>query len=77
MFSNLLKDVDGIDIWVTFAKNADETWRVEFRSREVPINEVAIKWGGGGHKLASGAKIDSLDSAPLIITDLVQLLHQT
>jgi phosphoesterase RecJ-like protein len=25
MFSNLLKDVDGIDIWVTFAKNADET----------------------------------------------------
>lgn len=74
MFANLLKDINGIDIWVTFAINQDATWRVEFRSKQVPINEVARKWGGGGHPLASGAKINDLADAKLIIADLQALL---
>jgi len=74
MFANLLKDIDGIDIWVTFAANEDKTWRVEFRSKGIPVNGVATKWGGGGHKQASGAIIANLDDAQKIVRDLQKLI---
>lgn len=68
-FSNALKDIKGIDIWITFSAREDKSWRVEFRSNELAINDLAVKWGGGGHKLASGAIIDDLEQAMQIIKD--------
>lgn len=76
LFSGVIQNVKGVDIWVTFAANADGTWRVEFRSKAVPINEIAIKYGGGGHVLASGAIIKSLDQKDAIIKDLQNLLKK-
>jgi len=74
MFANLLKDVEGIDIWVSFSANENNQWRVEFRSKEIPVNLVASKWGGGGHKLASGAIINNLEEAKNVIQDLQNLI---
>lgn len=34
-----------------------DTYKINIRSRELPINEVAEKYNGGGHKLASGARL--------------------
>ena len=33
--------------------------KVNIRSRGPVINEIAMKYNGGGHKLASGARIKS------------------
>lgn len=34
-----------------------EVFKINIRSRDIPINEVAEKMGGGGHKFASGARL--------------------
>lgn len=74
-FANLLKDIDGVDIWITFAFREDKRWRVEFRSKEIAINQIAVQWGGGGHKLASGAIVDTLDQAMQIVSDTKKIIN--
>lgn len=55
---NLIANIEGADAWIFFIEYNDEDHiRVEFRSLGLPVNEVAIKFGGGGHLRASGAKL--------------------
>ena len=44
--------------------------RGSIRSRGPVINEIAAKYNGGGHKLASGAKVMTMDEAEALIKDL-------
>ncbi|WP_026389204.1 DHH family phosphoesterase [[Acholeplasma] multilocale] len=76
-FSNILKNIKGIDVWITFAIREDGRYRVEFRSKELTINSIAVKWGGGGHALASGAIIDNLDQAMQVIDDMNELIRES
>ena len=74
---NIFSNIDGIGIWCSITEDPqpnDYCWRISIRSKEVPINGVATKWGGGGHAQASGARIDSLDDLPAFIKDLEDLL---
>ncbi|WP_027063013.1 DHH family phosphoesterase [Mesoplasma seiffertii] len=73
-FSNLLKGVAGIDIWIVFSIREDGKYRVEFRSKDLQINGIAAKWGGGGHRLAAGAIIDNLEQAMEIVADANELI---
>jgi len=54
----------GVEVAALFAETADGRVKVSLRSRErVDVNAVCRRFGGGGHRLASGAKVaDSLDS---------------
>ncbi len=69
---NCLSHIKGIKIWVFFVSK-DNKVKVELRSAGLPINEVAKKYNGGGHKLASGAIIDSFDQVDAIVKDLDDL----
>ena len=40
---------------------------------EIPINEIASKYGGGGHKYASGARLKSWIDADNLIKDLDEI----
>jgi len=72
---NLFHFVDGINIWCAITEDLKENcFRVSLRSEIVPINEVATKWRGGGHKNASGAKLLSLSELNDFINDLDNLL---
>ncbi|PPE06181.1 DHH family phosphoesterase [Mesoplasma corruscae] len=73
-FSNLLKDIENVHIWLSFSARIDGKWRVEFRSTGVPINELAIKWGGGGHLQASGAIVETIEDCLAIVEEANQLL---
>ncbi len=66
---NLLSSMEEHDIWFLVYQK-DDKYKVSLRSRRVPINEIAAKYNGGGHKLASGCKIDSLEDLPKLIKDL-------
>ena len=66
---NLLSGIEGIHVWVFFVEYEDYI-RVEFRSDGPPVNATAAAYGGGGHLLASGAKIHSWDTAGQIVDDL-------
>jgi len=68
---NTMSGIKGIDIWVNFTE--DETAKTviaEIRSSKYNINEVAVKYGGGGHQLASGATLKSFEEADAMLLDL-------
>lgn len=67
-----LADVRGMKCWVFFIEDIKEI-RVRLRSKGPIINEIAKKYGGGGHPLASGASVKTWEEADLVIADLKKL----
>lgn len=58
---NYFANVDGYPIWCSFAEYDNGRVRCEFRSNGPQVQPVAASFGGGGHALASGAQLKSLD----------------
>ena len=56
-------------IWIAFIEADDGSIRVRLRSRFVTINEVAEKYGGGGHDCASGATVHGRKEMKALIAD--------
>ncbi len=72
---NLMAGVKETEIWCNFT--FDETKNAvigEFRSRSIPIVDVAKKYGGGGHLLACGATLKDFKEADLVISDFIDLI---
>lgn len=71
-----MSGVDGIDIWVNFTEDEENNVVVaELRSNKYNINQIAVKYGGGGHLNASGASLKSFDEADLMLEDLDKLVR--
>lgn len=56
---NTLADTEGIVNFLFFAENEDGHISSEFRSNNTPVNDIAFKFGGGGHMLAAGASLEN------------------
>lgn len=74
---NMVYTLSGINeatIWLlaTYDKEINK-WRVSMRSRFNTINEVANEFGGGGHRLAAAARVDSINDVRKIIDRLVEV----
>lgn len=68
---NDLKFVNEILIWVFFSEDVKTgIIKANIRSRGPIINEVAMKYGGGGHIYASGARLKTWIEADKLIKDL-------
>lgn len=68
---NDLKFVSGILIWVFFSEDPKmKIIKANIRSHGITINETAMKYGGGGHIYASGARLKNWDEADELIKDL-------
>ncbi len=66
---NVMSDIRGIDVWVNFTESGGKVL-CELRSSKYNINPVAVKYGGGGHKKASGAEIADRAAAFEMLEDL-------
>ncbi|MBQ7323162.1 MAG: bifunctional oligoribonuclease/PAP phosphatase NrnA [Clostridia bacterium] len=66
---NTMADLKGVHSWVNFT-DIGEKILVEIRSNKYNINPIAVKYGGGGHQKASGAAIDSYETAMAMLADL-------
>ena len=64
-----MAEIRGVDIWVNFTETEDGVL-CEIRSSKYNINPVAVKYGGGGHKKASGATVADRDEAMRMLADL-------
>lgn len=64
-----LGDVEGIQAWVIFVEETDVI-RVRLRSKGPVINEIAAKYDGGGHPMASGASVKTWKETEAVIEDL-------
>lgn len=67
---NALQDTAGIINWHFFAEKEDGSIFCEFRSNGPRVNDIAFKYGGGGHMLAAGASVASWDVVDNIIKDM-------
>lgn len=73
---NDLKFIDKIIAWVFFSEDVKSNLiRANIRSRGPYINELATKYGGGGHKYASGARLPNWEKVDGLINDLDGLLY--
>lgn len=71
---NELKYVNEILVWVFFSEDTkQDIIKANIRSRGPIINDVASKYGGGGHKYASGARLKSWEDADNLIKDLDEI----
>lgn len=54
---NYPRGVEGVDLALVFIEQPDGGTKVSFRSRAADVSKLAERFGGGGHKLASGARV--------------------
>ena len=56
--------IEEVYVWATITEDVkNDIIRISIRSRGPEINTVAEKFNGGGHKFASGAKVQSFEDA--------------
>ena len=71
---NMINDFNFIDevlVWIIVTEDMkNENVRVNIRSRGPAINKIAEKYNGGGHTLASGARLSTLEEAESLISDI-------
>jgi len=75
-FVSQLSDVKGYPIWFLVYQTKEGDLRVRLRSSHLMIHEVASKYQGGGHPLASGCRLTSLDQLPELIHDLEAVIRK-
>lgn len=54
---NYPRGVEGVEIALVFIEQQDGGTKISFRSRSADVSKLAEQFGGGGHKLASGARV--------------------
>jgi phosphoesterase RecJ-like protein len=56
---NILQTIDDADIYVIFIEQKNDRVKVSWRARPgFDVSQIAIQFGGGGHKPAAGAEIN-------------------
>ena len=68
----LMHDIKGVFVWVNFTE-AEDGVHAELRSNRYNINPIAVKYGGGGHKKASGCTVPDKATAMQLLADLNEL----
>ncbi|UBH14660.1 DHH family phosphoesterase [Macrococcus armenti] len=75
LFVNAFADAKDISAWA-FAVDEDKEIRVRLRSKGPVINELAAKYNGGGHPLASGASVYSVAELKQLLIDLKKIVNE-
>ncbi|UBH07939.1 DHH family phosphoesterase [Macrococcus armenti] len=75
LFVNAFADAKDMSAWA-FAVDEDKEIRVRLRSKGPVINELAAKYNGGGHPLASGASVYSVAELKQLLIDLKKIVNE-
>ena len=68
---NNFNNIEGILVWTTISEDTkNNIIKFNIRSRGPHVNSIAEKYNGGGHLLASGARVPTMEEAELLIHDL-------
>ena len=54
---NIAREIEGVEVSI-FSRILNDVYRVSLRSLHIDVNVIASKFGGGGHKYASGINLD-------------------
>ncbi|MFV0255203.1 MAG: DHH family phosphoesterase [Erysipelotrichaceae bacterium] len=73
----LFTNVNGIKVVVMAYQNIETgNYNVSLRSKQIVINTLANKYGGGGHAMASGIKDLSLNEIISLLSDVENLIKK-
>lgn len=72
---NLLGGIEGYPVWFLLIEYPGEI-RLRIRSSSIEIDRLANMYNGGGHKMASGAKLESLDELPKFLDDMRKYIKE-
>lgn len=67
---NAIANIKDVPAWIFFSESESGLVRVEFRSKDVNVQQVATKFGGGGHLHASGCRLDALEDYKYVLEAL-------
>lgn len=63
--------IEEVLVWLAITEDKkNDIIKINIRSRGPVINGIAERYNGGGHKLASGAKVTTMDEVDCLIQDL-------
>ena len=63
--------IEEVLVWLAITEDTKNgIFKINIRSRGPVINTIAEKFNGGGHKLASGARVTSMEEADKLIKEL-------
>lgn len=54
---NVIGNIRGCPAWCLFTREENGNIRVELRSNGINVQQIALKYGGGGHLCAAGARL--------------------
>lgn len=77
---NVIGNIRGCPIWVLFTRSKEGSIRVEFRSNGINVQQIAVKYGGGGHMCAAGCRlVDQKDFslAMQVVNDLDKAVEES
>lgn len=68
---NNFNNIEEVLVWLAITEDVkNEIFKINIRSRGPIINHIAEKYNGGGHKLASGARVTTIEDADKLIEEL-------
>lgn len=74
---HVLANIKRIKIWFTiYYDDVLKEWKGSIRSTKLPINQIAAKYHGGGHKLAAGMTFKSKSEMKQLVKDVAEYLQQ-
>lgn len=74
---NSFNFIEGVLVWAVVTEDVkNNIYKFNIRSRGPIINMVAEKHNGGGHKLASGARVQTIDEAEKLLNELDMACHE-
>ena len=63
--------IEGVYVWLAITEDVKNgLFKMNIRSRGPAINSVAENYNGGGHKMASGAKVTTMDEVNNLLRDI-------
>ncbi len=73
---HVLNNIRGLNIWISiyYDKTAKQ-WKGSIRSKKIPVNKIVEKYNGGGHKLAAGFRINSIEQYKQLIREVEKILY--
>ncbi len=74
---HLLSNIKDIDVWTTLYYDTTlKCWKGSLRSVNIPINHIAQKFNGGGHKFAAGFKLENKAQYKDVIAEITNYLKE-
>lgn len=74
---NNYNNIDEVLVWALISEDIkNDQFKFNIRSRGPVINNIAEKYNGGGHKLASGARVKTMDEVNMLINDLDKICEE-